>query len=262
MRRSLLILLLAFTAVSGIAEAGPPYASDDPEPTDFKHFEIYLFANGTNTRDGSGGAYGIDFNYGATPNLQLTAVFPVEYDNPRGASSLTGLGNIELAAKYRFRHETDDGWDVAVFPRVFLPSASAQVGERHFSLLVPLWLGKDWGRWSTFGGGGCVFGRGGESQDYCLAGWALTRAVARNLSWARKSSIKHRTRAGATPRQASAPDCSTTLTKTITCWLMPARACKTPRRRAGIRGTHRFSGRFEKPKSPGSGTNQTGTRVP
>jgi hypothetical protein len=174
-------LLLALTAVSGIAEAGPPYQSDDPEPTDFKHFEIYLFTNGASIRDGSGGAFGVDFNYGATPNLQLTAVFPVEYDHPSGANSLTGLGNIELAAKYRFLHQADVGWDVAVFPRVFLPSASAQVGERHFSLLVPLWLGKDWGRWSTFGGGGCVIGRSGESQNYCLAGWALTRAVARNL---------------------------------------------------------------------------------
>jgi hypothetical protein len=78
-------------------------------------------------------------------------------------------------------HQADDGWDVAVFPRVFLPSASAQVGERHLSLLVPLWLGRDWGRWSTFGGGGCVIGRSGDSRDFCLAGWALTRAVARNL---------------------------------------------------------------------------------
>jgi hypothetical protein len=175
------ILLLAFAALSRIAAAGPPYESDDPVPTDFKHYEIYLFANGTNTRDGSGGAFGIDFNYGAGPDLQLTAVFPVEYDNPSGAKSVTGLGNIELAAKYRFLHQADVGWDVAVFPRLFLPSASAQVGEKHVSLLLPVWLGKDWGKWSTFGGGGCVIGRSGDSQDYCLAGWALTRAVARNL---------------------------------------------------------------------------------
>jgi len=176
------MLLMAFAALSGIADAGPPYESDDPEPTDFGHFEIYLFANGTNTRDSSSGAFGIDFNYGATPDLQLTAVFPVELENPSGASSLSGLGNIELAAKYRFLHQADAGWDVAVFPRLFLPSASAQVGEKHISLLVPVWLGKDWGSWSTFGGGGCVIGRSGDSQNYCLAGWALTRAVARNLN--------------------------------------------------------------------------------
>jgi len=35
------------------ALAGPPYVSDDPEPTDYKHFEIYSFGNGTTTNAGS-----------------------------------------------------------------------------------------------------------------------------------------------------------------------------------------------------------------
>ncbi len=56
--------------------AGPPYLTDDPEPTDYQHFEIYTFSNGTATRDGSSGEGGIDFNYGGAPNLQLTATVP------------------------------------------------------------------------------------------------------------------------------------------------------------------------------------------
>ena len=91
------------------------------------------------------------------------------------------LGNIELAAKYKIFHQEDFGWDVSVFPRVFLPSGSPAVGTRHTSLLLPIWLGKDWGRWSTFGGGGCVINHGGDSQNYCLAGWALTRQVLPDL---------------------------------------------------------------------------------
>src|ERR1700733_9536686 len=51
------------------AVAGPPYISDDPETTDFQHYEIYTYTDGTMTRDGSGGEAGIDFNYGAGPNL-------------------------------------------------------------------------------------------------------------------------------------------------------------------------------------------------
>jgi hypothetical protein len=39
--------------------AGPPYKSDDPEPTDYKHFEIYTFSNGTVTRDDTNGEAGI-----------------------------------------------------------------------------------------------------------------------------------------------------------------------------------------------------------
>ena len=166
----------------GVAYAGPPFVTDDPQPTDYGHFEIYAFTQGSEARDGVGTATGIDFNYGALPDLQLTAVLPVEVRFPGIGPRVAGLGNIELAAKYKFLHQEDLGWDVAAFPRVFLPSASALVGERHASFLLPIWVQKDFGAWSTFGGGGCVIDRGGDSQDYCLAGWALTRRIAPDLT--------------------------------------------------------------------------------
>jgi hypothetical protein len=34
------------------------------------------------------------FNYGGLPNLQLTAVIPVEFDDPTDSGSAYGLGNI------------------------------------------------------------------------------------------------------------------------------------------------------------------------
>jgi hypothetical protein len=175
-RAAALLLLAASPAL-----AGPPYVSDDPEPTDYKHFEIYAFTEGVAAKADTSGSFGIDFNYGAAPDLQLTAVLPAVYDAPAIGEGAMGIGNIELAAKYRFAHQSDIGWDVAVFPRVFLPSASARVGDKHISVLLPLWAEKDWDDWSTFGGGGCVLSRGGGSQDYCLAGWALTRAVTPEL---------------------------------------------------------------------------------
>jgi hypothetical protein len=101
------------------------------------------------------GESGIDFNYGALPDLQLTAVTPLAFALPAGAANEIRGGNVELAAKYRFLHQATTGWDVALFPRVFLPSVSSRVGEDHPALLLPLWLEKDWGKWSTFGGGGC-----------------------------------------------------------------------------------------------------------
>jgi hypothetical protein len=174
-----LLLLVAF---GGLAYAGPPFVSDDPQPTDYGHFEIYTFTQGSEARGGIGTATGIDFNYGALPDLQLTAVLPIEAEIPASGPNVAGIGNIELAAKYRFLHQDDFGWDVAVFPRVFLPSGSALVGERHASFLLPLWMQKDFGAWSTFGGGGCAINRGGDSQDYCLMGWALTRHILPNLT--------------------------------------------------------------------------------
>lgn len=179
--RCMLACAAILSVVSGTAMAGPPYVSDDPQPTDYQHYEIYLFTNGVNAPDRTTGASGIDFNYGAMPDLQLTAVAPIAYEIPTAGSTAAGLGNVELAAKYRFLHQSQIGWDVAVFPRVFLPSASVRVGERHASFFLPLWLEKDWEKWSTFGGGGCELHRGGGSQDFCQAGWVLTRQVFPNL---------------------------------------------------------------------------------
>jgi len=178
-RAYVVVCILALCVLSCPAPAGPPYVTDDPQPTDDAHYEIYLFGNGATARDGNGGAAGIDFNYGAGPNLQLTAVVPLGYDHPVTGRAATGLGNVELAAKYRFAHQEDIGWDMAIFPRVFLPAGSAAVGERHASLLLPLWASRSWSRWSTFGGGGCELNRGEGSRDFCLMAWALTRKIAR-----------------------------------------------------------------------------------
>jgi hypothetical protein len=164
----------ALLLLAGASHAGPPYLSDDPEPTADGHFEVYAFANGTVGSNGSGGEAGIDFNYGASPDLQLTAVLPAGYAHPSGGPAAVDLGNIELAAKYRVLHQDDFGLDVAVFPRVFLPAGSAAVGERHASFLLPIWIEKDWGDLSGFGGGGCVLNRGDASRNFCLIGWAMT----------------------------------------------------------------------------------------
>jgi hypothetical protein len=171
------IVAVAMTAVVPPALAGPPYLTDDPEPTDTKHFEIYSFNSGTATRGDIGGEAGIDFNYGAAPDLQLTATVPAGFDRPTAGSTSFGLSNVELAAKYRFLHQDSFGLDVSIFPRVFLPSASSAVGNRTASLLLPVWVQKDWtGGWSAFGGGGCVVG-GRASQNFCEAGGVLTYQI-------------------------------------------------------------------------------------
>lgn len=180
MKKLLTCVALALSAAPVIA--GPPYVTDDPEPTGLGHYETYLFTGGSSARDGWEGSAGIDFNYGAAPDLQLTAVVPVAWNAPDEDSADSGLGNVEFAAKYKFLHQTDVGVDVAFFPRVFLPAESSAVGEDHTSLLLPIWIGYESGAWNTFGGGGCVINRGDDgAKDFCTVGWALTRQVADRL---------------------------------------------------------------------------------
>jgi hypothetical protein len=168
------IAFVFLMALGRPALAGPPYVSDDPEPTDYQHFEIYTFNTGIAARGGTSGAAGIDFNYGAAPNLQLTATVPTGFDVLPGGPTDIGLGNIELAAKYRFLRQDSFGLDVSIFPRVFLPSGSNTVGDNRAAVLLPIWIQKDWaGGWSAFGGGGCMMG-GLGSQDFCMAGGVLT----------------------------------------------------------------------------------------
>ena len=152
MARAWPIAFVLIAALARPATAGPPYVSDDPEPTDYGHFEIYTFNSGTATRAGTSGATGIDLNYGAAPDLQLTATLPAGINRPAGGNTGIGLSNVELAAKYRFLHQNDFGLDVSIFPRVFLPSGSNDVGNNRASLLLPIWVQKDWGNgWSAFG---------------------------------------------------------------------------------------------------------------
>lgn len=130
------------------ASAGPPFACDDPVPTNYQHFEICAFAGGSSNRDGQSGEVGVHFNCGPVPDVQLTAVLQLAVGNAAGGPTVSSLGNSQLAVKYRLLHRNRVGWEGAVFPRVFLPSASNSVGAQHTSVFLPLWLGWSWGAWS------------------------------------------------------------------------------------------------------------------
>lgn len=161
-------------AREGPAHAGPPFVTDDPEPTDTGHWEIYNFVAGTQVAGDMAGQAGFDINYGGAKDLQLTTTIPLDYQ-----AGQAGLGAIELAAKYRFLHQSDTSWlpDVAVFPRVFVPTASRQFGPLRLNLLLPLWAEKDFGPWSVFGGGGYQLNPGPSQRDYWLSGLTVQRTL-------------------------------------------------------------------------------------
>jgi hypothetical protein len=76
-RAGLLVLVLS-AATASPAIAGPPYVTDDPEPTDTGHWENYLFVEGTRAGGHFGGPpAGVELNYGAFSDTQLTWSFPL-----------------------------------------------------------------------------------------------------------------------------------------------------------------------------------------
>jgi len=172
-------ILMALAPANALA--GPPYVTDDPQPTDTGHWEIYAFADGLNAAGATTGESGLDLNYGAAKDLQLTMVLPAAYaSNP----SQVGFGQVEMAVKYKFLHQSDGSTmpDVAFFPRAFLPTTSRGLGADRINVLLPVWAEKDWGGWSLFGGGGWQYNPGPGNHNFWTGGLALTRQVTKPLS--------------------------------------------------------------------------------
>ena len=165
-------MAVACASVPTIAIAGPPYITDDPEPTDPHHWEIYNFVGGT-VEDGVTSAdMGVDLNYGPLPDAQLTATLPLHVETGQPLDT----GDMELAVKYRFLHQRAGGFplDVALFPRVFLPTGR---GSRHTQLLIPVWAQHNAGPWSVFFGGGYTLNPGEGNRNYWQGGVAVTRDI-------------------------------------------------------------------------------------
>ena len=171
-----LTLLLSSSA----ALAGPPYDTDDPEPTELHHWEIYAFGAGDGFGGVIDGASGVDLNYGAAPGVQLTATIPVAFET--GAGTHIGRGDLEIGVKYRFLHREKAGFSAAIFPRVILPTASRRFGTGRVRLLLPLWAQQELGDWSVFGGGGYTINPGPGNRDFWVAGLAVTRPLTHRLT--------------------------------------------------------------------------------
>jgi len=168
------------------ANAGPPFRTDDPEPVDFGHFEIYLFSLGTWTTGASNGILpGLEVDYGAAPNLQLSTIVPLAYTAQEGGPSGFALGDVEFGAKYRFIIPDEGSWlpQAAFYPIVVVPAGNQKFGfsTGHPQVFLPLWLQKDFGPWTIYGGGGYWINPGAGNRNYGFAGAALWRKATDQL---------------------------------------------------------------------------------
>jgi hypothetical protein len=189
MRQSLFLLLLlsSFPAV-----AGPPFVTDDPEPVEYQHFEINSAMQGSFTKDGHTGAWPtIDANYGPLPDVQFhVGLFAAV------SGSHYGYGDTELGIKYRFIEEDEEGWrpQVAIYPITQFPTGSAAkgLGAGYQRTLLPVWVQKSFGDWTTYGGGGYWLNRHADlDRDYWFAGWVVTRKL--SDEWTLGGEIFHQT---------------------------------------------------------------------
>jgi hypothetical protein len=170
-----LALLVGITACISVspAVAGPPFKTDDPEPTDFRNWEIYA---GSEYENGNGGVVAAlpfaEFNFGALPNVQVTIAASGEYT----ATSSThhyAYGGTDFGVKYRFVQESDNRPQIAFAPQISIPATAGD----HAIPFLPIWLEKNWGPWTAYGGGGLYLNSGEGNRNFTYIGGVLKRPI-------------------------------------------------------------------------------------
>lgn len=174
---TLTILCLGLLAAPGDAHAGPPFLTDDPDPTPTAHWEVYApFSEAEGRGANFEGTSGIEFNYGLAPETQITLELPVAFRR-EGAKTRSGAGDVALSVKYRFFHDPDLGLSIAVFPGLTLPTGNSGMGTGRATGFLPVWFQKDAGPWTVFGGGGLAFIPGKGNRNSLTGALALSRDV-------------------------------------------------------------------------------------
>jgi hypothetical protein len=141
--------------------AGPPYVTDDPVPTDYRNWEIYAGYLYQNAGPGTinPGAPFAEFNYGAMPNVQVSASVSSALD--------------EFGIKTRFVQESNGSPQISFYPSVQVETTPGA----HAVTLLPIWMQKSSGRWTAFGGGGVYLNTGPGERNYTFVGGALQRTL-------------------------------------------------------------------------------------
>jgi hypothetical protein len=187
--RLLLLLVGVSLCLASPVPAGPPFVTDDPEPVEYRHWEVYLASQLDRDTDGwSGTSPHLEVNYGVVPEVQLHLIAPLAFTAPKDGVTHFGYGDTELGLKFRFVQETPCFPQIGVFPLVELPTGDSDrgLGGGETRAFLPVWIQKSWGaekrQWTTYGGGGYWINPGSGNRDWLLIGWLLQRQVTENLT--------------------------------------------------------------------------------
>ena len=168
----------------GVAHAGPPFVTDDPEPVELHHWEINTAATGSWSSDEKSlGLPSVDINYGAAPDLQLHLQprFTIERDG----TTEKGLDDTELGVKYRFyEHKSgDDSFMLSIYPMYQLPTGARRLGADRgtHGVLLPVWAQLDRGPWTIYGGAGRRISHAAGGRDSTFTGITALRKLSGNL---------------------------------------------------------------------------------
>ena len=181
---------LAVSAVfltSSTCLAGPPFITDDPEPVDLHHYELYLgpaMYSRSNANDFLDAPF-MEFNYGVLPDTQVHIIVNGAFNLARDPHQTHyGLGDTELGLKYRFIHESNWMPEIGVFPLIELSTGNRHegLGNGQTQYFFPVWLQKSWGDWTVYGGGGFFYNPAPLERSFWRMGFVVQRDLSKQLT--------------------------------------------------------------------------------
>lgn len=124
----------------------------------------------------------IDANYGVGDRIQLNFQLPYLIEHRRGEDGEAGLGNGQVALKWRFFDAGEDGWQISMYPRVDapMPANHSALATPGVSYLLPFEFEH------KIGGFGVNFEVGrwlhpSPDEDTWIGGLAIGREVSKEL---------------------------------------------------------------------------------
>ncbi|MDR3689696.1 MAG: hypothetical protein P4L46_09990 [Fimbriimonas sp.] len=178
------MLVCGAATVPAWGTPGPPFITDDPEPVEFQHYEVYIASITSRFFGQSTGTLPhLEVNYGGAPNVQFHIIAPMAYATASGQPFNYGYGDTEVGIKYRFVQENDHRPMVGIFPLVEVPTGNRSKGlsTGQTAFFLPVWLQKSYGNWTAYGGGGYWNNPGPGNLNYWFTGLTLQCQATKNL---------------------------------------------------------------------------------
>jgi hypothetical protein len=157
------------------APAGPPFRTDDPQPVEYLHWEFYVASAQQFTRQETNATFPhIEVNYGALSNVQIHLVAPLGYVHTNERTHY-GYSDTEIGIKYRAVEESGATPQIGFFPLIEIPTGdeNKQLGSGNIQAYLPVWVQKNWGSLTTYGGGGVWYNPGPGQKNSVFAGWEM-----------------------------------------------------------------------------------------
>lgn len=167
-----------------LAQAGPPFVTDDPEPPPPGGWEINVpFILERTPGKTEMDAPLFDFNYGL-PDVQLKLEFPVKIMHEDRDGTAAGAGDLLLGVKWRFLNDEQSQFQLGTYPQLLLPTGdeARDLGEGRPAFVLPLVAQKSWDKWTLYGNVGFWWQTAAETRNYFYAGAVLEREINERLT--------------------------------------------------------------------------------